>query len=134
MAAAVERDDHLRIRQPVERQRARQADDMPAIDQPPAILARGGVEMHLGGVLPEPGGQHVLGLLDGHAVDMVDHLAHRVVAPAVRLSGQGEIVAGEIQPRGDGQIGRTAAGAVPGITGSGAGAAASRLRTITQRT
>ena len=35
---------------------------------------------------------------------MVDHLAHRVIAPAMRLTSQGEIVIGEIQPLGDHQI------------------------------
>jgi hypothetical protein len=62
---------------------------MPAIDQPLPVGPVGRVEMHLGGVLPQPRGQHMLGLFDGDAIDMVDHLADLVVAPAVRLAGRG---------------------------------------------
>ncbi len=79
---------------------------MAPIDQPLAILAVRGIEMDLGGVLPQARGQHMLGLFDGDAIDMVDHLAHRIIAPAVRLARQLEIVAGEIQPRWHHQIRR----------------------------
>jgi hypothetical protein len=74
-----------------------------AIDQALAVLARGGVEMGLGRVLPQARGHHVLGFLDGHAVHVVDHLAHLVVRQAVRLTGLGEVVGGEIQTAGDHQ-------------------------------
>ena len=46
----------------------------------------------------------MLGLLNGHAIDMVNFLAHRIVTPAVRFTGQAEIVSREIQPLRDHQI------------------------------
>ena len=104
MGAAVQRHDHLRIGQTVEGQRAGHADHMAAIDQPLAILAEGGVKMHLGGILPQPGGNHVLGLLDGDAIDMVDLLAHRIIAPTMRLACKAKVIAAEIQPFGDHKI------------------------------
>ena len=104
MRPAVEPGDHLRVRQTIETERPRQRNHVPAIDQPLAILAVGGVEMHLGGVLPQARGEHVLGLLDGHPVDVVDLLSDRVIAPAVRLSGEGEIIVCEVEPLGDHQI------------------------------
>jgi len=45
------------------------------------------VEMHLRGVLVEAGRELVLGLLDGHRVDVVDLFANLVVAPAVAAAG-----------------------------------------------
>ena len=60
--------------------------------------------MHLGGVLPQAGGDHMLGLLDRHAIHMVDRLADLVIAPAMRRTGQGEIVVAEIQPLGHHQL------------------------------
>jgi hypothetical protein len=39
---------------PLNAQRPGQADDMAAVDQPPSVLAGVRVEMHLGGVLPQP--------------------------------------------------------------------------------
>ena len=133
MGARVQRHDHLRIGQPVERQRARKADDMAAIDQAAAILAVGGVKMHFGGVLPQTGGEHMLGLFNRDAIDMVDLFADCVVAPTVRFTRQGEIVVGEIEAFGDDQaVGVTVSGR-SGITVSGAGVSRF-LRTITQRT
>jgi hypothetical protein len=61
---------------------------MPTIDQPPPVLALADVEMDLRGVLPKPRGQHMLGLLDRDGIDMVDHLAKAIVAPAMRLAGE----------------------------------------------
>ncbi len=40
----------------------------------------------------------MFGLFDGHAIDMVDLFTDLIVAPAVRLAREGEIVVGEIQP------------------------------------
>ena len=104
MGAAVEARDDLGIGETVEAQSARHRDHMPTIDQPLAILAQCGVEMHLGGVLPQPRGQHMLGLLNGDAIDMVNLLANLVIPPAVRLACEGEIIVGEIQAFGDHQI------------------------------
>ena len=59
--------------------------------------------MHLGGVLPQPRGQHMFGLFDGDAIDMVDHLAHRIIAHPVRLARKGKVIAAEIQPFRDQQ-------------------------------
>jgi hypothetical protein len=67
---------HCALAKPVEAERAGHRHDVAAIDQALAILARGGVEMRLGRVLPQPRGHHVLGFLDGHAVHVVDDLAH----------------------------------------------------------
>ena len=55
---------------------------MTAIDEASSEAASGRgmlVEMHLGGVLVEPGSQHVVGLFHRHAVDMVDPLAGLVI-------------------------------------------------------
>src|SRR5258708_453849 len=100
VAAAVERGDAERIAEPVEAERARQADDMAAIDEaaaeaPLALAVL--VEMDLGAVLVEPRRHRVLGLLDGHAVDMIDALALGVVAPAMRRPGQHAVVAREVE-------------------------------------
>ena len=122
----------------VEGQRARQRDDVAAVDQPPAEAALALaelVEMHLGRVLVEARRDLVLGFLDGDAVDMVDALARRIVAPAMRRAGEGEIVGGDVDLRAGGAelAGRDAAGR-SGTCVGGAGASGSRLRTITQRT
>ena len=55
------------------------------------------VEMHLGGVLIETRRDLVLGLLERHAVDMVDFLAHLVVAPAIGRAGKREIIAADLE-------------------------------------
>ena len=65
-----------------------------------------GVEVDLRGVLPQPGRHHVLGVGEGHAVDVVDLLADLVVVEAVRLTRGHEVVVGEVQARGDDQVGR----------------------------
>ena len=79
----------------VEGQRAGEADDVAAVDEPPAeaaLLLHQLVEMDLRRVLVEPGRDHVLGFLDGHAVHMVDLLAHGVVVPEVRAAGERRVV------------------------------------------
>ena len=93
--AAVDRGDVEGVGEAVEAQRARERDDVAAIDQPaaePALALAELVEMHLGGVLVEAGREHVLGFLDRHAVDMVDLLADRIIAEAMRRAGEREIV------------------------------------------
>ena len=63
--------------------------------------------MHLGRVLPEAGGHHVFGLFDRHAVDVVNGFADLVVAEAVRLTRQREIIVGKAEPLGhDQRLGR----------------------------
>ena len=108
MAAAVDGRQLEGVAQAVERQRAGHADDVAAIDQAAAeaALALGVlVEMHLGGVLPQAGRHHVLGFLDGHAVHMVDLLAHRIVVPQMRAAGQHGVVAGTLETGRHHQIG-----------------------------
>ena len=76
--------------------------DVPAVDQPAAeaALRRGElVEMDARGVLIEPRRDLVLGLLDGDAVDVVDLLADRVVAEAVRAAGEREVVGLDVDRR-----------------------------------
>ena len=124
MRSAVQCDDQLRVGQPVERQRPGQTDDMAAIDQPFAIGPRRPVKMHFCSVLPQPGGQHMFGLFDRHTVHMVDHLAHCIIRAAVRLARLGKIIAAEIQPGRDDQIGRGNAGGQCRHHGHGGGAGA----------
>ena len=91
--------------------------------------------MHLRGVLVEPGREHVLGLLDRHAVDMVDLLAGRIVAEAMRRAGEREIVGASIGGQAAPSVsGATRAAVCGDDRPAGAGASGSRLRTITQRT
>ena len=107
VAAAVDRGDLERVGQPVERQRARQADDVAAVDDPPpeaAVLFRMLVEVHLGGVLVEPGRRHVLGFLDGHPVHMVDLLADLVVLPQMGAAGERGVVILDMEGIGDRQL------------------------------
>ena len=60
---------------------------MPAIDQPLAIGARCGVEMRFGGVLPEARRHHMLGLLDGHAIDIVSEDDHNATIAECLMMG-----------------------------------------------
>src|SRR6266704_1598815 len=85
MPAAIDRSDMKGIGEAIERQRARQRNDMPAVDQPPAEAALALdelVEMNARGVLIEPRRDLVLGFLDRHAVDMIDSLADFIIAEA----------------------------------------------------
>ena len=83
---------------------------MAAIDQAAAeaALAFGElVEMNARGVLVKPCRGHMLGFLDGDAVDVVDALAHFVVAEAMRTAGQHRVIGGRIDDRaGIAEIGR----------------------------
>ena len=102
VAAAVDGGDVEGVGEAVEGQRAGERDDMPAIDEPPAEAAvLGGVlvEVDFCRVLVEARRDLVLGLLDRHAVDMVDALARRIVAKAVRAAGELEIVGGGVERR-----------------------------------
>src|SRR5215213_6376026 len=68
VASAVDRRDVEGIRKPVERERARERNDVPAIDQTAAetVLALGElVEVNARGVLVKPRRYLVLGFLDG---------------------------------------------------------------------
>ena len=91
MPAPVDRRDVEGVGEAVETQRAGERDDMPAIDEPapeaPLPLAEL-VEMHLGGVLIEPGRRLVLRLLDGDAVDMIDPLAGAIVLEPMRRAAE----------------------------------------------
>ena len=106
MCTAVQAHDHLRVGQTIERERARHRNDVPAIDQAAAIGAGGGVEMNLGGVLPQAGGQHVFGFFHRDTIDVVNLFTDLIVTPAVWFSCEGEVVVGEIETLGDAQFAR----------------------------
>ena len=102
MPAPIDRRDMEGVGEAVETQRAGERDHMPAIDEPapeaPLPLAEL-VEMHLGGVLIEPGRRLVLGLFDGDAVDMIDPLAGAIVLEPIGRSAELRIERGAIDPR-----------------------------------
>ena len=78
MPAAVDRRDMESVGEAVEAQGASERNDVAAIDQaaPETPLPLGElVEMHLGGILIEPGRGLVLSLLDRDPVDMIDPFA-----------------------------------------------------------
>ena len=69
---------------------------MPAIDDAPGkapVLFRMLVEMHPCGVLVEFGCHHVLGVLDGQPVDMVDLFARFEIFPQMGRARAGRVVA-----------------------------------------
>ena len=76
---------------------------MAAINQPPAkprpLRARR-VEMHPRGVLIQPRRQLMLGLLDGHPIDMIDPLAHDIIIPNVGRAGPGHTIGRGVQTNG----------------------------------
>ena len=95
VAAAVDRGDVEGVGEPVEAEGARERDDVAAVDQAaaePALAFAELVEMHLRGVLVEARRDLVLGLFDGHAVDVVDPFALGVVAPAIGRAGERDVV------------------------------------------
>ena len=78
MPAAVDRGDVEGVGEAIEAQCAGERNDVAAIDQTPPeapLPLAELVEMDLGGVLIEPGGGLVLGLLDRDPVDMIDPFA-----------------------------------------------------------
>ena len=126
------------LAEPVEAERPGERDHVAAIDQPPAepgVLGGQAVEMDLGGVLEQARGDLVLGLLDGHAVDVVDLLAHRVIGEAVRAAG--EIRDRRRRPSSVGRAPARSGGSTTlarlGTCSSAIAASGSRLRTSTQR-
>src|SRR5271166_7008297 len=69
--------------------------------EPPLSLAVL-VEMHLCGVLVEPGGDHVLGLFDRDPVDVVDAFADGIVLEPVRRPAQRALEGGAVDRRAGG--------------------------------
>ena len=111
VAAAIDRRDMKGIGKPVERQRARERDDVPAVDQPAAEAALGLrelIEMDARGILIKPRRDLMLGLLHRHAVDVIDLLPHGVIAETVRRAGKRE----------SRRRGRSAGMAWPSVAGS----------------
>src|ERR1700722_9656756 len=95
MAPAVDRGDVKGVGEAIEAQRARQRNDVPAIDQPvpeTALALAELIEMDLGAVLKQARRDLMLGLLDGDAVDVVDLLADGIIAPAMRRTGERKII------------------------------------------
>src|SRR5271166_5213058 len=102
MPAAVDRRDVEGVGEAVETQRARERNDVPAVDEPPAeppLSLAELVEMNFGGVLVEPGRHLVLGFLDGDAVDMVDSFALSVVLEPIGRTAEGLVERGAIDAR-----------------------------------
>ena len=120
---------------PLKRQRPRQADHMPAIDQPPPVLAARWRRNAPSAVFCQ---RRVAIMCSASSIvtrsHVVDPLADRIVAPAERLAGQREVVAREVEPRRHRQ---TPPPPPPGRARAPPARApaprASRLRTITQR-
>ena len=91
MARAVQPENMEGVGEPIEAQGAGDRDDVAAIDQPPPeppLAFDMLIEMHPRGVLEQAGGELMLGLLDGLAVDMIDLVADRVIAPAPGRAGE----------------------------------------------
>ena len=99
--------DELRIGKPVERKAAGKTDDMPAVNQAPAVFPERRIEVDAGSVLPKAGRRHVVGLLDRDSIDMIDRFARHVVTQAMGFARENKIIIPEIQPIGDWQFGRT---------------------------
>src|SRR5712672_1715611 len=90
------------VGEPIEGQRPRERNHMAAINQPAAeaALALGELlEVKASGVLIEPGRDLVFGLLDRHAVAMIDLLAGLIVGIAPCASGERIIVSLGLQLR-----------------------------------
>ena len=138
MPAPVDRRDMEGVGEAVETERASERNHMPAIDETPAeapLPLAELVEMHLGGVLIEPGRGLVLGLFDSDAVDMIDPLAGAIVLEPIGRPAELRIERGAFDPRtGCSEAGDADCLGQLGTWVSGAGALASRFLTITQRT
>jgi hypothetical protein len=75
------------VGKPVEAERPGDGDDVAAIDDTAleaALRLDVLIEMHPGRVLEKARGELVLGLLDRLAVDVIDLVACRVIAPTLR--------------------------------------------------
>src|ERR1700722_14974774 len=95
MAAAIDGGDMEGVGEPVERDRTRQRNDMAAIDQAAAEAAFALDELVEGdarGVLIKPRRDHVLGFLDGIAVDMIDLLADGIIPEFGGAAGEREVI------------------------------------------
>jgi len=102
VARAVQPKDMEGIGEPIKAQAPRDRDDVPTIDEPspePAFALDMLIEMNARGVLEQPRGELMLGLLDGLAVDMIDLVADLIIAPALGRTGERIIVGAELQPR-----------------------------------
>src|SRR5277367_6809872 len=102
MSAAVDRRNMEGVGEAVETQGASERDHMPTVDEPPPeapLPLAELVEMHLGGVLIQPGRRLVFGLFDGDAVDMIDALAGAIVLEPIGRSAELSIERGAVDPR-----------------------------------
>ena len=100
MPPAIDGRNKRAVGKSVEGERARQAHHMAAIDDPfaePTRLLQDGVKMPLGCILVEPRCDLVLGLFDGHSINMIDLLADLVIFKEMPAPGKNCVVAREIQ-------------------------------------
>ena len=106
MRAAVDRTDVQDVAEAVERQRPRDAQHVTAVHQRPAEAARARqlrVEVHARRILVEARREAVLGLVDGHAGDVIDALADLVAVVAVHRAREHPIEMARPQPRRHGE-------------------------------
>src|SRR3982074_2515165 len=90
------------IGEAVERQRARERDHVPAIDQPPLeapLRLDELVEVNARSILIQSRGELMLSLLDRPAIDMVDLFADLIVAPTTRAAGKAIIISVSLERR-----------------------------------
>src|ERR1700735_3493133 len=102
MPAAVDRRDMEGVGEAVETQRPGERDHMSTVDKPPpeAPLALAElVEMHLGGVLIEPGRRLVLSLFDGDAVDMIHPFPGFIILEPIGRPAELSFERGSLDPR-----------------------------------
>ena len=90
MPARIDTRDMERIFEAVETQRASDRDDVTAINEAPAETSLALlmlVEMNPSVVLVEPAGELMLGLLDGHAIEVINLFADLITPPSAWTSG-----------------------------------------------
>src|SRR5271165_141516 len=126
MPAAVDRRNMECVGEAIEAERPGERDDVAAVDEPPAeppLALAQLVEMDLGRVLVKAGRDHVLGLLDGHPVDVVDSGAPLIVLEAEGRAAELDIEGGAIDGRTRrAEVGTATASGRSGTCASGAGA------------
>src|SRR5690554_6056510 len=86
VCAAVPAEDAERVLKTVIGERSREADDMPAVDEPPLearLIGLELIEMDLRRVLIKARREHMVRLFDRHAVDMIDALADLIVVEEI---------------------------------------------------